>query len=135
MEARTGPQLRNPRGGYLHAPTSASAWARVLIMGQMTPYTQASRIFMSRPGSFHGTRASGITDVVEMAWSRVTAAGEKEAGMDSQPFTTASPRAQIDFSVFSLTALSWSDRSLMEQQAPEYIRIRPAPGPTGPRRV
>jgi hypothetical protein len=31
---------------------------------------------------------------------------EKALGMASQPFTTASPRAQIDFSVFALTVLS-----------------------------
>jgi hypothetical protein len=57
----------------LHAWTIASASARVLIIGQITPYTPASRIFISRAGSFHGTRASGITGVVEIAWSIVTA--------------------------------------------------------------
>src|SRR5438552_3446959 len=31
---------------------------------------------------------------------------ENELGIDSQPFTTASPRAQIALSVFSLTSLS-----------------------------
>ena len=67
--ARTGPQERKPRGGYLQACTSASACSRVFTMGQMTPYAPASRIFMSRAGSFHGTRASGMTPVVEMPCS------------------------------------------------------------------
>jgi hypothetical protein len=44
-----------------------------VIIGQITPYTPASRIFMSSAGSFHGTRASGMTGVVEIAWSIVTA--------------------------------------------------------------
>ena len=38
-------------------------------------------------------------------WWAITSA-EKELGIDSQPFTTASPRAQIFFSVFSLTSIS-----------------------------
>src|SRR5262245_45515471 len=38
-------------------------------------------------------------------WWAMTSA-ENELGMDSQPFTTASPRAQIFLSVFSLTTLS-----------------------------
>jgi hypothetical protein len=42
-------------------------------MGQITPYTPASRIFMRRAGSFHGTRAIGTVGVVEIAWSMVTA--------------------------------------------------------------
>src|SRR5439155_9116746 len=111
------------------AATSASAWARVLIIGQIAPYTPASRIFMSSAGSFQGTRASGMTGVVEIAWSIVTAvwqsttpccmstvsesnpwwaitSAENELGIDSHPFTTASPRAQIFLSVFSLTTLS-----------------------------
>ena len=73
MDALTGPQLRKPRGGYLHARTRASASSRVFTIGQMTPYAPASRIFMRRAGSFQGTRASGITEVVEMLWSMVTA--------------------------------------------------------------
>jgi len=44
-----------------------------LIIGQITPYTPASRIFMIEPGSSHGTRASGMVGVVEMACSMVTA--------------------------------------------------------------
>src|SRR5438105_3300626 len=42
-------------------------------MGQMTPYAPASRIFMRRAGSFHGTRASGTTPVVEIPCSMLTA--------------------------------------------------------------
>src|SRR6185503_1425594 len=38
-------------------------------------------------------------------WWAITSA-ENELGIDSQPFTTASPRAQIFLSVFSLTTLS-----------------------------
>src|SRR6266404_3459693 len=38
-------------------------------------------------------------------WWAITSA-ENELGTDSQPFTTASPRAQIFLSVFSLTTLS-----------------------------
>ena len=60
-------------GGYLQARTSVSACSRVLIIGQITPYTPASRIFMIEPGSSHGTRASGMVGVVEMACSMVTA--------------------------------------------------------------
>src|SRR5438034_5801942 len=37
---------------------------------------------------------------------------ENELGIDSQPFTTASPRAQIALSVFSLTSLSLWRRGL-----------------------
>src|SRR2546427_6882735 len=37
---------------------------------------------------------------------------ENELGIDSQPFTTASPRAQIALSVFSLTSLSFWRRGL-----------------------
>ena len=38
-------------------------------------------------------------------WCAITSA-EKPLGMDSHPFTTASPFAQIFFSAFSLTSLS-----------------------------
>ncbi len=38
-------------------------------------------------------------------WWAITSA-EKPLGMDSHPFTTASPLAQIFFSAFSLTWLS-----------------------------
>ena len=38
-------------------------------------------------------------------WWAITSA-ENELGIDSHPFTTASPRAQIFLSVFSLTTLS-----------------------------
>ena len=38
-------------------------------------------------------------------WCAITSA-EKPLGMESQPFTTASPRAQIFFSAFSLTSFS-----------------------------
>src|SRR2546422_5868565 len=38
-------------------------------------------------------------------WWAMTSA-ENPLGIDSQPFTTASPRAQIVLSVFSLTSLS-----------------------------
>src|SRR5437867_5120571 len=37
---------------------------------------------------------------------------ENELGIDSQPFTTASPRDQIALSVFSLTSLSFWRRGL-----------------------
>src|SRR5947208_2096042 len=36
---------------------------------------------------------------------------ENELGIDSQPFTTASPRAQIALSVFSLTSISSLERA------------------------
>src|SRR5262245_36907489 len=39
-------------------------------------------------------------------WCAMTSA-ENELGIDSHPFTTASPRAQIVFSVFSLTEVSF----------------------------
>ena len=38
-------------------------------------------------------------------WWAITSA-EKPLGMESHPFTTASPRAQIFFSAFSLTSIS-----------------------------
>src|SRR4029453_16185638 len=43
-------------------------------------------------------------------WWAITSA-ENELGIDSQPFTTASPRAQMFLSVFSLTMLSSSFRN------------------------
>src|SRR5881397_2185149 len=43
-------------------------------------------------------------------WAMISA--ENELGIDSQPFTTASPRAQIALSVFSLTSLSFWRRGL-----------------------
>src|SRR5437660_22258 len=82
----------------------------------MTPYTPASRIFIKSAGSFHVTRASGMTAVVEMAWSIVTAAwesmpwwamtsAENALGIESHPLTTASPRLQICFTVLGLTVV------------------------------
>src|SRR5438309_5904194 len=44
-------------------------------------------------------------------WWAMTSA-ENPLGIDSQPFTTASPRAQIALSVFSLTSLSLWRRGL-----------------------
>jgi hypothetical protein len=54
---------------------------------------------------------------------------EKPLGMDSHPFTTASPRAQIFFSAFSLTSLSDGVRSYIPTFAAVRCRnVRPDPG-------
>src|SRR5437899_1536231 len=54
-------------------------------------------------------------------WWAITSA-ENELGIDSHPFTTASPRAQIFLSVFSLTTLS-----CLEKGAPPPSRLPPSP--------
>ena len=51
----------------------ASACSGVLTIGQITPNTPASRIFISSAGSFQVTRARGMVLVVDTACSMVTA--------------------------------------------------------------
>src|SRR2546429_3267709 len=55
-------------------------------------------------------------------WWAMTSA-ENPLGIDSQPFTTASPRAQIVLSVFSLTSLSPSG---VELGAADLAEVAPA---------
>src|SRR2546428_5794893 len=55
---------------------------------------------------------------------------ENELGIDSQPFTTASPRAQIALSVFSLTSLSFWRRGLRPPL--DSPANTPDPGPRPP---
>src|SRR5437867_8257383 len=58
---------------------------------------------------------------------------ENELGIDSQPFTTASPRAQIALSVFSLTSLSFWRRGLRPPlHSPPNTRNALAPPPSRP---
>src|SRR5438093_4705643 len=58
---------------------------------------------------------------------------ENELGIDSQPFTTASPRAQIALSVFSLTSLSFWRRGLRPPlDSPANTRNALAPPPPPP---
>src|SRR6266699_1257814 len=61
-------------------------------------------------------------------WWAITSA-ENELGIDSQPFTTASPRAQIFLSVFSLTMLSssceWGRRLRAELGAAHRAEVAP----------
>ena len=64
-----------PRGGYLQYCTSCSACSGVLIIGQITPYAPASMILPIHAESFHGTRESGTTLVVEIAASMFVADG------------------------------------------------------------
>src|SRR2546428_8127507 len=59
-------------------------------------------------------------------WWAMTSA-ENALGIDSHPFTTASPRAQIVFSVFSLT--SPSSRSGAELGAADRAEVAPATNP------
>src|SRR2546426_7613105 len=56
-------------------------------------------------------------------WWAMTSA-ENPLGIDSQPFTTASPRAQIVLSVFSLTSLS--SPSGVELGAADRAEVAPA---------
>src|SRR5215468_11158324 len=49
---------------------------------------------------------------------------ENELGMDSQPFTTASPLAQIFLSVFSRTCVSLNDRSSVEASVSPSPELR-----------
>src|SRR5881396_386434 len=59
-------------------------------------------------------------------WWAMTSA-ENALGIDSHPFTTASPRAQIVLSVFSLT--SPSSRSGAELGAADRAEVAPATNP------
>src|SRR5438445_1318762 len=63
-------------------------------------------------------------------WWAITSA-ENELGIDSHPFTTASPRAQIFLSVFSLTTLSsfgeGGSACAASVQAPPPSRLPPSP--------
>src|SRR5205814_1290107 len=62
---------------------------------------------------------------------------ENELGIDSQPFTTASPRAQIALSVFSLTSLSLWRRGLrppLDSPANTRDAWLPPPPPPPPTR-
>src|SRR5207247_2757117 len=63
---------------------------------------------------------------------------ENELGIDSQPFTTASPRAQIVLSVFSLTSLSLWRRGLrppLDSPANTPHASPPPPPPPPPPRA
>src|SRR5439155_1073462 len=56
---------------------------------------------------------------------------ENELGIDSQPFTTASPRAQIALSVFSLTSVSfWEKGAPPPSRLPREHAGRWAPPPS-----
>ena len=56
------------------AAALASAWAcaGVFTIGQMTPQAPPSSTLPMMPGSFHGTRTSGVIGYLSIAWKQVT---------------------------------------------------------------
>src|SRR3990172_3599384 len=69
-------------------------------------------------------------------WWAITSA-EKLLGMDSHPFTTTSPRAQIDLTVFSRTSFSFFENSGPRAPSPfphrgEELVPQPVEGPGAP---